>query len=124
MHVTNARLETKAAETLPVRAVEVIRAKGYAGPLYDDYNWGGYLMWALRMPVSMDGRASFYGDELINRSVATWTGATDPESDPQLMSSGLVIGPASQALTQLLRRDPRFQLVYEDKLAAVFLRRK
>jgi hypothetical protein len=124
MHVTNASLETKAAETLPVRAVEAIRAKSYAGPLYDDYNWGGYLMWTLRMPVSMDGRASFYGDELINRSVATWTGATDPASDPQLMASGLVIGPAKQALTQLLRRDPHFQLVYEDKIAAVFIRRQ
>lgn len=124
MRVNNLKLETKAAEHLPVHAVEAIRAKGYAGPLYDDYNWGGYLIWALRMPVNMDGRASFYGDERIDRSVATWNAVPDWASDSELMSSGLVIGPAKAALTQLLRTDPRFQLVYEDKVAAVFIKRK
>lgn len=123
-HVTNARLQTKMADTLPVHAVEAIQANGYAGPLYDDYNWGGYLIWALRMPVSIDGRAAFYGDEKIDRSIATWGAQPDWASDQELMSSGLVIGPAKQPLTQLLRRDPRFQLVYEDKIAAVFIRRK
>jgi hypothetical protein len=124
LRVNNARLETKLAESLPVHAVEAVRAMGYAGPLYDDYNWGGYLIWALRMPVSMDGRASFYGDRKIARSVMTWNAEPDWASDPALASAGLVIGPAKAALTQLLRKDPRFQLVYEDKLAAVFIVRK
>ena len=120
--VNNAKLRSKLAETLPVQAVEAIQAHGYTGPLYDDYNWGGYLIWALRMPVSIDGRAAFYGDEKIDRSIATWGGQPDWASDQELMSSGLIIGPAKQPLTQLLRRDPRFQLVYEDKIAAVFIR--
>ena len=124
LRVNNTRLQSKLTETMPVHAVEAIRANGYAGPLYDDYNWGGYLIWALRMPVSIDGRAAFYGDEVIDRSIATWNAQPDWASDQELMSSGLVIGPARQALTQLLRRDPRFQLVYEDKIAAVFIRRK
>jgi len=124
MHVNNARLESELAKSLPVRAVEAVQAKGYAGPLYNDYNWGGYLMWALRMPVSIDGRAAFYGDPRIDRSLATWNAEPDWASDPALLSAGVVIGPVKAPLTQVLRMDPRFQLVYEDKDAAVFAAHK
>lgn len=124
MHVDNARLSTKLAEALPVRAVEVVKEKGWSGPLYNDYNWGGYLIWALRMPVTIDGRAALYGDEQIDRSDKTWSGQPDWAADPNLQKAGLVIGPVKASLTQLLRMDPRFELAYEDKLAAVFVARK
>jgi hypothetical protein len=123
-HVTNALLDEQMVENLPEAAVHEIQAKGYAGPLYNDFNWGGYLIWALRMPVSIDGRAAFYGDDAIDRSNNTWSGTPDWASDPQLMSAGLVIGPVKMPLTQLLRTDPHYKLVYEDKLAVVFIARK
>jgi hypothetical protein len=122
--VDNARLRAKLAEELPVRAVEVVREKGWSGPLYNDYSWGGYLIWALRLPVSMDGRQNVYGDEQIDRSHATWDGRQEWASDPELQKAGVVIGPVGAPLTQLLRMDPRFELGYEDKLAAVFVARK
>jgi len=124
MRVNDALLQTQIATTLPANAVKAIQANAYAGPLYDDYNWGGYLIWALRMPVSMDGRASFYGDQRITRSLNTWAGQPDWASDPDLKSAGIVIAPDQSALTQLLWTDPHFQLVYEDKIAAVFIARK
>jgi len=124
MQVNNARLATDLAKIMPVHAVEAVRAKGYAGPLYNDYNWGGYLIWALRIPVSIDGRAAFYGDQRLDRSMATWNAEPDWASDAQLTQAGLVIGPAKAALTQMLRMDPRFQLVFEDKVAAVFVARR
>jgi len=124
MQVNNTQLRTTLAENMPVRAVEVVREKGWTGPLYNDYNWGGYLIWALRIPVSIDGRQNIYGDEWIDRSNSTWTGQPGWDSDPDLAKAGLVIGPVKLPLTQLLRMDPRFQLVYEDKLAAVFVARR
>jgi hypothetical protein len=124
MHVNNDLLETQITKTMPVRAVNTIRANGYAGPIYNDFNWGGYLIWALRMPVSIDGRAAFYGDAAIDRSIATWNAKPDWESDPELKAANLVIGPDKAPLTQLLRVDSRYKLVYEDKVAAVFVTRK
>jgi hypothetical protein len=76
------------------------------------------------MPVSIDGRAALYGDQRIDRSVQTWSGQPDWASDPQLSAAGLVIGPVKSPLIQLLRLDPRFELAYEDKVAAVFVPRK
>src|SRR5204862_2814805 len=117
-------VQEEMARILPVHAVEAIQARNYAGPLYNDYNWGGYLIWALHMPVSMDGRASLYGDEAIERSMTTWGGQPGWQSDPALQAAGIVIGPSNSPLMQLLQTDPHFQLAYRDKLAAVFVARR
>lgn len=121
--VNQARLNASLAEELPVGAVEAIKQKGLSGRLFNDYDWGGYLIWSLRQPVSIDGRAALHGDARISRNVDTWNGKPDWASDPDLAAAGLVIGPVQLPLTQLLRLDPAFSLVYEDKLAAVFVRR-
>lgn len=121
MHVNNALLETQIEKTYPVKAVAAIQAGHYSGPLYNNFDWGGYLIWALRMPVAMDGRAAFYGDQAIDRSVATWGAEPDWKSDPLLTKAGLVIAPPKAALSQLLRADSSYRLVYEDKIAVVFV---
>lgn len=122
--VNQTLLQKEIAANLPERAVQEIQAKGYPGPLYNDRNWGGYLIWALRMPVSIDGRAAFYGDQAIDRSDNTWNGAPDWQDDPQLKSANLVLGSVNSPLTQLLRTDRRFTLAYEDDTSAVFVARR
>jgi hypothetical protein len=119
-----ASLRERQTAQLPVGAVDFIRTQNYSGPVFNDFNWGGYLIWNLRMPVSIDGRANVYGDQRIDRSLATWNGAPDWHTDPDLQSAGLVVGPNSAPLTQLLRTDPHFQLAYQDKVAAVFVARR
>jgi hypothetical protein len=120
-HINNATLNTELSKTLPVRAVAVAKARNYQGPVYNNYNWGGYLIWELRLPVSIDGRAGLHGDERIHRSQITWTGEPGWATDPQLNSAGFVIAPVKSPLTQLLRSDPDFKLTYEDQLAALFI---
>jgi len=123
-HVDNARMQMILADHLPANAVTFVKAKGYSGPLFNDFAWGGYLMWDLRLPVMIDGRAPLYDDGYLDRSLATWSGGPGWSSDPDLVRAGLVIGPVGSALTQLLRMDPRFKLVFEDKVAAVFVAAK
>lgn len=124
LDVRNSRLRAFQAKTFPVQAVKVIQQRHYVGPLFNNYGWGGYLIWKLRWPVSIDGRAGLYGDKLINRSLSTWSGGPDWASNPALESAGLVIAPVDTALTQLLRLDPRFRIVYADKVAVVFQAQK
>jgi hypothetical protein len=123
MHLSNASLHKKMAKNLPLQAVNFVRAKGYPGPLFNNYGWGGFLIWHLRMPVSIDGRAAFYGIQRMNRSSQTWSGQPGWQDDADLKSARLVIAPVKDALTQLLRLDQEWKLVYEDKQAAVFVRR-
>jgi hypothetical protein len=120
--ISEQQLENVVEQRFPAAAVRFVSEKNYSGPLYNHYNWGGYLIWALpRLLVSMDGRANLHGDQRIGRSVKTWSGLKSWESDPELMKARLVIGSANNALTNLMRMDSRFKLVYEDAIAVVFL---
>src|SRR5438552_416250 len=118
-------LEAGIAKEFPVVAAAVVDERRYAGPLFNHYDWGGYLIWRLRdLPVSMDGRANVYGPEKIKSSINTWQGGRGWDSDPELGRAGVVIASRRMALAELLRRDSRFQLAYEDDVAAVFVARR
>jgi hypothetical protein len=118
------RLEQAVGEQFPVRAAAYVEEQGFGGPLYNGFEWGGYLMW--RLPdflVAMDGRTNLHGDARMLRSYQTWHGQRGWDDDPDLEAARLVIGDSASALVALLRSDPRFRLVYEDKLATVFISR-
>ena len=122
--ISERSLEFALDKVYPVTAAAAVEQHGYAGPLYNDFNWGGYLIWRLRnLPVAMDGRTNVHGDDRIVRSMETWTGTNSWTSDPELTSAGLVISGQDWPLASLLRLDPRFQLVYEDAIAVVFVPR-
>jgi hypothetical protein len=118
-------VEAAVAREYPVAAAQIVEARGYQGPLFNTYDWGGYLIWRLpQLPVAMDGRSNIHGDYRIARSIGTWFGARTWASDPELAAANLVIAPINVALTSLLRLDPRFELAYEDDVAAVFVARR
>jgi hypothetical protein len=110
------------AESFPVRAVDYVNAHQLPGPLFNDYDWGGFLVWSLpRLPVVIDGRLNLFGEERLERSLNTWNGYPGWKSDPDLAGARLVIGNKQRMLVSLLRSDPRFKIVYEDGIAAVFV---
>ena len=120
--IDNSHLEKVVEQRFPVKAVEFIRERQFAGPLFNNFDWGGYLIWGLpEIPVSIDNRMNVHGDPRIERSLATW-GGRDWSSDPELMRARLVVAEIWRPLVSLLRADARFRLVYEDSTAAVFLR--
>jgi hypothetical protein len=117
-------VEAAVAREYPVAAARFVEERGYSGPLFNTYDWGGYLIWRLpHLRVAMDGRSNIHGDYRIGRSIATWFGARTWASDPELAAAKLVIAPINVALTSLLRLDARFELAYEDDVAAVFVAR-
>ncbi len=117
-------IEAETAKIFPAAAAAAVEARRYPGPLYNHFNWGGYLIWRLpNLPVAMDGRANLHGDERVQRSLDTWSGKRDWASDPELAVARLVIAQKDLALASLLRLDHRMELVFEDAIAAVFIAR-
>ena len=117
------KLLAKTAATFPAGAVEFVKTRRLSGPLFNDFNWGGYLIWNLpELPVSIDGRTNVHGTPRILRSAATWQGRHDWNSDLELQQARLVIGPVDSPLCSLLRGDPHYHLAYEDSLTSVFTR--
>jgi hypothetical protein len=106
----------------PIRATEFVRDSHLLGPMYNSFNWGGFLIFNLReQPVSIDSRGNAYDDELITRSVNT-TNAIDWQKDPDLSRANFVLIERSAPLAAALEGDPRFRLAYKDHLAEVFVR--
>jgi len=108
----------------PVNAVNFLRRNPVPGPLYNNLNWGGFLMWYMPdRPVAIDGRNDLYGDDLDRLFVNSQNAAASYTSDPYLNDAGVVLLDSQLPLAKILTVDPRFQLVYHDDTATVFARR-
>ena len=120
---SEAKIGENTAKLYPIEAAAFVEKQGYPGPLYNHFNWGGYLIWRLpQLKVSMDGRANVHGDERIKRSITTWSGGPEWNEDPELNEARIVIAKRDMALASLLRLDSRFHVAHEDQLTVVFHR--
>lgn len=109
----------------PVRAAAFVRESRLPGPLFNPFDWGGYLIWSLpEHSVSIDGRTNLYGDARLRRGFATWAAAGGWDADLDLTSANLVVAPRGLPLTDALRGRPgEWRVAFEDETAAVFVRR-
>lgn len=123
--------ENAVAEThekvFPVGAVQFVRESRPPGPLFNHFDWGGYLIWELpEYPVSMDGRTNLYGEPRLVRLFDTWEGE-HWEDDTDLLQAGVIIAPIRRGnyefpLTKIMReQNQRWRIVYEDDTAVVFV---
>jgi hypothetical protein len=120
-NITETALKAIVAERFPADAVAFVKKNQIRGPLYNHFDWGGFLIWSLpEIPVSIDGRTNVYGEEKIERCFMVWSGVPGWNSDPDLIKAKLIIGDIRHPLTFSLRADARFKLIYEDRIAAVF----
>ena len=117
-------LDAAMSSVFPVKAVNFLRQNPQPGPLYNTFDWGGFLTWYMPdYPVAIDGRTDLYGDELDMRFFNSANGDESYVNDPYLNESGLVLLQKEKPLAAILSGDPRFQKIYEDRLAVVFVRR-
>ena len=123
--LSNVQIQKAVAESLPAAAANFIEEQGFSGPLYNHFDWGGYLIWRLpKLTVSIDGRSNVHDAERIRHTLKIWKGEPDWASDLELAAAHIVIAQKNLPLTQLLRLDSRFEIVYEDEVAVVFIARE
>ena len=120
---TTRGLDRAISGTFPVDAVNFLRQNPPAGPLYNTFDWGGFLIWYMpQRPVSIDGRNDLYRDEMDALSFKTDSGDLSYKTDPVLNEAGVVLLHKSDGLVWALDLDPRFRKIYEDQIASVFVR--
>ena len=109
-------------KSLPAGAVHFIQTEKPAGPLFNSYNWGGYLIFKLwpTYPVYIDGRTDLYDDAFIRRYLNViiandgWQQVLDDDG------INLVLIESNSTLDKFLRIDPKWQEVYRDQMAVIF----
>lgn len=121
---TTRGLDAAMSDMFPIKAVNFLRANPQPGPLYNTFDWGGFLTWYMPdYPVAIDGRTDLYGDELDSLFFNSERGEDSYVNDLYLNEAGVVLLDRSKPLAMILRGDQRFQKIYEDPLAVVFVRR-
>ena len=119
--VSNDWLEMQVAGTFPESAARYIERHHLAGPLFNDFNDGGYLIWRLPgLPVAIDGRTNVHGDERVAHSSAVWGGKPGWDSDPELLRAHIILAAHDSTFAALLRLDPRFKVVFQDVQFVIF----
>jgi len=124
----NAELESRLARVAPTKACDYIRSHNLPGPIFNEYLWGGYVMWRLpEYSVSIDDRLNIYPEEVRERYFDVVMGKQRLESLPTFVSARTILLPAELALTKALTTIPglkeEFHEVYRDDIAVVLVRR-
>ena len=117
-------LDDAMSSEFPVRAVNFLRQNPQPGPLYNTFDWGGFLTWYMPdHPVAIDGRTDLYGDDIDLEFFRTANGDASYADDPYLNESRVILLERAKPLAMVLGGDPRFREIYRDRLAVIFVRR-
>lgn len=111
------------AGSFPAAAVEFMRTHSIPQPVFNEYGWGGYLIWKLPdYRVYIDGRADVYGDAFIEEFLATHAGETNWKESLNKHDVRTVLIKPDTALASLLRQEHEWRKVFEDGQAVIFVR--
>jgi len=110
--------------TYPAGAVEYLRVHNLEGNLFNDYGWGGYLIYQLypERRVFIDGRADVYGDAFVGSYIAVhrlqpnWRQVLEEHGVPLAL-----VGKDSVVAT-VLSADPAWREVYAGEVERLFVR--
>jgi hypothetical protein len=122
---SNADIQQAVARTFPVRAVEYLHQHPVAGPMYNAYNYGGYLIWALpEQKVFIDGRGDLYEDGgAFTQYVAVAN--LKPAAFTVLRANGIqaCLLERNEPLATVLAAHPDWEQRYSDGVSVLFVRR-
>jgi hypothetical protein len=110
--------------SLPVDAVAYIQTESPPGPLFNSYNWGGYLLFTLwpDYPVFVDGRTDLYDDAFLRQYLSIYVADDGWQALLDEYGIQLVIVETNSILAKFLRVDPAWQEAFRDEMATVFVR--
>ena len=110
-------------EVFPVQALPWVQAQNFEGRVFNQFTWGGYLLYAApEIPVFIDGQTDFYGEQLTRDYVTVVL--AQPGWDSLLVQHQIdwTLTETKQPLNQVLDLRTDWERVYEDSTATVFVR--
>ncbi|MBK0394015.1 hypothetical protein [Ramlibacter algicola] len=107
----------------PVGALKAVKEAGIAGPVFNSYAWGGFLIYS-GIPDFIDGRSDLFRDQFI-RQYADAADLATSDALPSLLEKYAIswtIFPVGQPAVAALDRMPGWRRVYADSTAVVHAR--
>jgi hypothetical protein len=112
------------AQHFPVGAVAYLQAHAPSGPLFNLYDWGGYLIWRLnpQTAVFIDGRTDLYGESLMRQFAEMYGLKGGWQEALQTWRIKTILVNPDSALAVALRNAPGWRVAYSDSQAIVLER--
>jgi len=112
------------AEHFPAGAVIYLETHPPSGPVFNHYDWGGYLIFKLYpgTRVFIDGRADVYGEPLMEQFLDSYYLTDDWRQPLSQWGIKTAIVARNSALAAALRMTPGWACRYEDSQAVIFSR--
>ena len=119
-----AQLASQVESGNPTGAVRFIRARHLQGNMFNSFDYGGYLMWALpEHPLFIDGRADVYDWTGVMAEDAAWSNlSTDPNKLLDKYAVSFCVVERNSSAAHILSLLPLWKKVYEDGLSVIYVR--
>ena len=123
--VQNESLTHFDVHVFPVAAVDWLDEHPQSGNMFNEINWGGYLLYRLwpEQKVFLDSQTDFYGEALVREYETSLTMREGWEEIFSKYQIEWVILPANSELMRALGNDPAWDTLYTDS-TAVIMRQK
>jgi len=112
------------SQRFPVAAVTFLEQSGAREPVLGPDYWGGYLIYRIypRILVAVDDRHDLYGEEFLKSYLKLVK--VEPGWEDLLTNYNIhcVLLPRGSAPANMLAETAEWKLIYEDEVAAIFLR--
>jgi len=111
------------SEAFPVTMIHEHSDLLQSGRLLTTDQWGDYLIFSYypRMKVFVDGRSDFYGESLGTQYLHLLQGSYDWQTILKRHAFEVALLPVEWPLAQILKLDPSWQVVQDDKRAILFV---
>ena len=116
-------LMAKLGQSYPVAACDSIRRQQLAQPLFNAYEWGGFLTWYLpQYPVAIDGRSDLYGADVITEYSRMMNADIPYTEYAAVAGAQTILLPKRAIMAGALSSLPIFRIAYSDDVAIVLSR--
>jgi hypothetical protein len=110
-------------DAMPEAAVAYLEEERPAGPMFNSYNWGGYLIWSARdYPVYVDGRTDLYDDQLLTVYLSIYFVSDEWASLLDEAGINLIFVEVDSPLAKIVAREPGWSRAYADEQAVIYTR--
>ena len=108
----------------PVKAVDWLQTHPVQGNLFNDFNWGGYVLYRLwpSQRVFIDSQSDFYGEALTRKYEDVISAEGDWPDVLEKYDIRSVLVPPSSVLAERLQVDTAWQPLFRDQTAVIFAR--
>jgi hypothetical protein len=111
------------SKEFPVRAMELARAAALPGPVFAEFAWGGYMLYAWpEQKVFIDGGADFYGGNIMREYGTIYEDLPGWQKLIQRWGFAVLIVPPKAPIATEIEHDGGWRYWYCDSTAVVIVR--